>query len=79
MKGTLSAITCLIIATLLIAIIPTDADAMIYEDTVRLHILADSDTEEAQAVKLKLRDEILMKYGKELSSFESASEASSEL
>lgn len=56
----------ILIATLTFAILPTDAEAEIYEDTVRLHILANSDSEKDQAVKLLLRDEILSAFGERL-------------
>ena len=39
--------------------IPTDADFEIYENTVRLHVLAHSDSENDQRVKLIVRDKIL--------------------
>ena len=68
-----------LIATLLIAVFPTEAEGAIYEDTVRLHILANSDSQTDQAIKLVLRDEILKKYGKDLSVFENAQEAQDEL
>ena len=57
----------LLIATLMLAAVPTEADAAIYKDTLRLHILAESDSEEDQRVKLLLRDEILTVFGEELS------------
>ncbi len=56
----------LLFLTLIIAVVPTEAEAMIYEDTVRLHILANSDSEEDQALKLKIRDRLLLKYGESL-------------
>lgn len=65
----------MLISTLLIAILPTDAEGAIYEDTVRLHILANSDCEEDQTIKLLLRDEILSEYGEKLSIFESTEDA----
>lgn len=36
-----------------------DGEGNIYENVLRLHILAESDSDEDQAVKLKVRDEIL--------------------
>ena len=45
-----------------------DAKA-VYDGVVRLHILADSDDESEQALKLRVRDEILEVYGKELAAF----------
>ena len=52
----------LLVLTLIFAIIPTDAEAAIYEDTLRLHILARSDSKEDQNLKLEIRDYILEKY-----------------
>ena len=49
--------------TLCIIFIPTDAEAAIYNDTIRLHILAPSDSVEDQTLKLEIRDRILAKYG----------------
>lgn len=57
----------ILICTLLIAALPTDAEAEIYEDTIRLHILANSDTKEDQALKLEVRDRLLIEYGQILS------------
>lgn len=65
----------MLIATLILAVLPTDAEAKIYEDTLRLHILANSDSEEDQEIKLLLRDEILSEFGSELSDFESLEQA----
>lgn len=59
--------TLVLILTLMLAAMPTDADAAIYEDTLRLHILANSDSKEDQEVKLRLRDEILTVFGSRLS------------
>ena len=64
-----------LIATLLIAVMPTDAEAQIYKDTIRLHILANSDSDEDQALKIEIRDRLLDKYGRMLSSTESVSHA----
>ena len=66
---------CTLIATLLIAVMPTDAEAQIYKDTIRLHILANSDSDEDQALKIEIRDRLLDKYGRMLSSTESVSHA----
>jgi len=56
----------MLFSTLIIAAMPTEAEAAIYEDTIRLHILAASDSKEDQNLKLELRDELLKKYGNEL-------------
>lgn len=51
----------LIAATLLLAIglLPVHGEEEIYEKVVRLHVLANSDDEEDQAVKIAVRDAIL--------------------
>lgn len=46
-------------------ILPVSADSEIYSRVIRLHVLADSDKEEAQEVKLAVRD-ALLSYGEEL-------------
>lgn len=48
-----------ILATLVCGVIPTSADMKIYNDVVRLHVLANSDSEKDQAVKIRVRDEVL--------------------
>ncbi|MBR3680408.1 MAG: stage II sporulation protein R [Clostridia bacterium] len=55
----LSVTVFLLAMTLVIALIPTEAEAAIYTDTVRLHIRARSDSEEDQRVKLEIRDKVL--------------------
>ncbi len=65
----------ILFAVMMIALLPTEAEARIYDDTLRLHILAASDADEDQALKLELRDAILENYGKELSGFENISDA----
>lgn len=64
-----------LLATVVIAAFPTEAEGEIYEDTLRLHILANSDTEEDQALKLAVRDGLLEKYGEQLSVASDADEA----
>ena len=61
--------------TLTVAILPTDKDAAIYDDTLRLHILANSDSEADQSVKYRIRDKLLEKYGKALGEAESFDDA----
>ena len=71
----LSTIAIVMVATLLLAVIPTEGEAEIYEDTLRLHILAASDSEEDQRIKLEIRDRVLSKYAEELSHYGSINEA----
>lgn len=69
--------TYVLIITLLLSVLPTDAEANIYEDTIRLHILANSDSKEDQALKISVRDGLLLEYGERLrsaGSFEGAAQ-----
>ena len=60
---------------LIIAAMPTEKEGAIYEDTLRLHILAASDGDIDQEVKYEIRDRVLVKYGDALSKYESKDEA----
>ena len=75
MKGFIYSIAVLLAVTAVIAAIPTESEAAIYEDTVRLHILANSDDDEDQETKLKIRDRVLEKYSTELGGYLSADDA----
>ncbi len=75
MKGILEGVAVILFAAVLMAAIPTEAEGKIYEDTVRLHILAHSDAEEDQKVKLYIRDRLLSVYGEALDGYENAEEA----
>ena len=65
-KRILAPTLLVLIITLIIAVIPTEAHGAIYEDTIRLHILANSDSEEDQELKIELRDRILERFSLEL-------------
>lgn len=47
------------ILLLLVGLLPVHGEEEIYDKVVRLHVLANSDSEEDQAVKLEVRDAIL--------------------
>ena len=82
MKKNFKFITSILIVlciTLTIAIMPTEKEGAIYQDTVRLHILANSNSDEDQALKLIIRDKLLEKYGGLLASSSSTEEAISNL
>ena len=66
MKRTAKIAAYLLIITLLISVMPTDAEANIYEDTIRLHILANSDSREDQELKIVVRDGVLNEFGERL-------------
>lgn len=63
MKNAILPVICILLCTLCIIFVPTEAEASIYDDTIRLHILAPSDSTEDQNLKLEIRDMILKRYG----------------
>lgn len=75
MKNLLHATLTVLLATVLISAVPTDAEAKIYDDTLRLHILANSDSKEDQELKFKIRDRLLSKYGDKLKDCDSITAA----
>ncbi len=79
MKKTFLPAICILLCTLFIAIIPTEAEAAIYEDTVRLHILAESDQSDDQNIKIIIRDKLLEKYSSLLNTAKSSNEAREKL
>ena len=79
MKNLILSIFTLLVATIFLAVMPTEAEGAVYEDTVRLHIRANSDSQEDQELKLKVRNAILEKYSEKLSSFENKIDAESSI
>ena len=79
MKDLIKCTLTILIVTMLISALPTEAEGMIYEDTIRLHILANSDSAEDQALKIKIRDRLLEKYGLLLSEGGSIDEAKEQI
>ena len=78
LQHTAAAVLCLLLATVLLAALPVEGEEAIYTDVIRLHIIAASDTEEDQALKLAVRDAVLGVYGSALTSYpdrDSAAEA----
>ena len=68
-KHTTVCILCLLAVTLLLAALPVRGEENIYTDVIRLHIIAASDAEEDQALKLSVRDAVLSVYGSALTSY----------
>lgn len=79
MKSLIKNCFTLLIITMLIGTLPTEAEGEIYEDTLRLHILANSDSKDDQALKIRVRDYILTEYGSRLRSGGSIDEAKEEI
>lgn len=59
MKYLLSFVSSVLIAAVLVTLAPVHGEHQIYEDVLRLHVIAESDSDEDQALKLKVRDAVL--------------------
>ncbi len=74
-NGILEFAATLLIVTFMIAVFPTEEDYRIYEDTLRLHILPNSDSRMDQDLKIGVRDLILDKLGGKLEGADAISSA----
>lgn len=59
-KGIVAFCIIFLLLHLILTMLPVSADYEVYDRLVRLHILANSDTEEDQALKLEVRDAVLI-------------------
>lgn len=53
----------LFLTVMVIGLLPVSGEEKIYDDVIRLHVLANSDSDEDQALKLKVRDAVISKVG----------------
>lgn len=60
---------------LIVGLFPVHGESEIYDTVVRLHVLANSDTVEDQALKLKVRDEVIKTVSPAVEGCKSQSEA----
>lgn len=79
MKKIVTYVVCILMSALFIGAMPLSGEEKLYDNVIRLHILANSDSEEDQNLKLKIRDEILLKYGERLKETENIESASKEV
>lgn len=66
-KKAFSILLIIVSVTLIIGLMPVHGEEKIYESVVRFHVLANSDSEEDQANKLKVRDAVVALTGELLS------------
>lgn len=74
-NGILQFAATLLTLTFMIAVFPTEEDYRIYEDTLRLHILPNSDSRVDQDLKIGVRDLILDRLGGRLEGTDAISSA----
>lgn len=70
-------ILILLVALMALSLLPIHGESEIYDTVVRLHVLANSDSEEDQALKLKVRDAVLEVTAPLLEDVDSRDEAES--
>ena len=66
-----------LLCTMILSVLPVHGEEGIYEQVVRLHVLANSDSEEDQVLKLKVRDRLLDETGELFSECTTKEEAMS--
>lgn len=62
-------------AVMILSVMPVYGEAEIYDDVLRLHVIAESDSSEDQALKLKVRDAVLECISERVSECETYDEA----
>lgn len=71
MKTFITAALCALLALLVLVAVPTSGEEAVYESTLRLHVIAASDSTEDQTVKLLVKDAVLAEHGERLLTVES--------
>ena len=75
MKNVLTAAVSAVLALFVLIAIPMSGEEAVYESTLRLHVLAASDSTEDQTIKLLVRDAVLSEHGDAFLSLNSKAEA----
>ena len=75
MKILLTSLISLLLAASVILILPLEDEEKLYDEVLRLHIMADSDETDAQIAKLLVRDAVLSTYADVFSLHKSKEEA----
>ena len=74
-KSVLILLSALLLLIALLSILPIHSESLIYDEVLRLHVIANSDSEADQELKLLVRDEILKETQKILKNAKSREEA----
>ena len=61
MKKLLTLTVAVIVISIFLGLMPVHGESEIYDSVIRLHVIANSDSDEDQRLKLSVRDEILVK------------------
>ena len=79
MKYLVIVVSVILMCCLFCGFVPTKADMAVYENTLRLHVLANSDSTHDQSVKLLVRDAVLEEIRLMTRDAENAEQASEQL
>ncbi|MBO7292306.1 MAG: stage II sporulation protein R [Clostridia bacterium] len=79
MKKSVFYVIALLLLSLFLAVLPISGEEGIYDSVIRLHVIAASDSEEDQSLKLRVRDEILEEYSARLGAARDLIEAEAEV
>lgn len=74
-KSVLILLSALLLLIALLSILPVHSESLIYDEVLRLHVIANSDSDADQELKLLVRDAILEKTQKILKNVKSREEA----
>ena len=66
MRYTLIFSVLILISALILSVLPVNGEIDVYDKSMRLHVIANSDSEKDQELKLKVRDAILSNFEKYL-------------
>ena len=79
MKKSIFYVIALLLLSLFLSAMPINGEEGIYDSVIRLHVIAASDSEEDQSLKLLVRDRILGEYGARMGESRDLIEAESEV
>lgn len=79
MKSVLWYVLALLCLAVIVTALPVQGEEGIYDSVIRLHVLAASDREEDQSLKLAVRDAVLLQYSERLAKAGSVEEAEAEV
>ena len=75
MKPLITAVITALLAAFFLVALPASGEEAVYENTLRLHVLAASDTTADQEIKLLVRDAVLEEHGRAFLDLQSKEEA----
>ena len=79
MKKIIKIFVSIALGCFIILALPISGEEGLYSSVMRLHILANSDSEEDQALKLGVRDRLILEFGDEFSSYSGIDEADADV